>query len=135
MPSLARHVAPFVAAGALIFMLPTSAYARPAMSPTASASGGQTLAPMQFRPVSDWCPTNRTCFAHITWTSYSATRAVGHGRGKSCAGGGGGCSTKRTTVRLWRARHVCGSERFTRLRMFGRSFRLMSAGCSFFVYV
>lgn len=95
----------------------------PAPSQTTAAS--HVLAPGSYRPTHRWCPTNRTCFAHVTWTTYTGTHAVGYGPAKDCAGGGGPCrSDSHLTVALSAPRRVCGALRFTRLRMFGKVFRL-----------
>jgi hypothetical protein len=95
----------------------------------AAQAGAQsrTLAPRAYKPTRSWCPTNRTCFSTIGWSTYTSTRAVGRGRAKECAGGGGFCRVHRSLkVTLDRPRFVCGARRFTRLRMVGRLFALDS---------
>jgi hypothetical protein len=104
----------------------------PSQSQPAPAKGSaHVLAPRSYKPTHHWCPTNRTCFSRVTWTTYTGTRAVGHGPARECAGGGGHCrSYNRLTVVLNAPRRVCGALRFTQLRLFGRTFRLNTLGCS-----
>jgi hypothetical protein len=89
-------------------------------------SEAHTLAPETYKPTQKWCPTNRTCFSSVVWTTYTATRAVGYGAAKTCPGGGvGPChSYSHLAVELTSARRRCGATRFTRLRMSGATFRL-----------
>ncbi len=88
---------------------------------TATAAGPHVRARDRYRPRT-WCPTNRTCFTHMTWTLYTPTRAVGHGRARDCAGGGGPCITSEQTVTLDHPRRLCGHLEFSRLRLFRRTF-------------
>jgi hypothetical protein len=98
-----------------------------AQSATASIGRDRVLVGGRYRPTRNWCPTNRTCFARITWTTYNSTRAVGHGQAKDCAGGGGPCQTSEQTVTLDQPRVLCGHREFSRLRMFGRVFHAGAA--------
>jgi hypothetical protein len=97
--------------------------------PTPGFAQTHTLAPRSYKPTRNWCATNRTCFSSIRWSTYTSTRAVGRGRAKECAGGGGFCRAHRSVqATLSRPRFVCDARRFTRLRLFGRSFAL-DASC------
>jgi hypothetical protein len=90
-----------------------------------STADTHTLAPRSYKPSRNWCPTNRTCFTSIQWSTYSTSRAVGRGRAKECAGGGGACRVHPSVrATLTRPRTVCGARRFTRLRIFGNEFAL-----------
>lgn len=96
-----------------------------APAPLVAASGTHVLAPRSYKPTRNWCPTNRTCFSHVAWTRYNGSEAFGVGSAQSCAGGGGHCSLHvGLGVTLTAPRWVCGALRFTRLRMFGRTFGL-----------
>jgi hypothetical protein len=96
-------------------------------SPATAPTQGRPLAPRSYKPTRNWCPTNRTCFSAIHWSTYASTRAVGSGRAKECAGGGGFCRVHRSVkATLDQPRFVCGAHRFTRLRLFGRLFALDS---------
>ena len=96
-----------------------------AVWPVPASAQTHTLAPRSYKPTRNWCPTNRTCFSAIRWSTYTSTRAVGRGRAKDCAGGGGVCRVHRSAqATVSRPRFVCGARRFTRLRLFGRSFVL-----------
>jgi hypothetical protein len=96
-----------------------------APAPSVLASGTHVLAPRSYKPTRNWCPTNRTCFSHLTWARYTASEALGVGSAESCAGGGGHCSVHYgLSVTLTAPRWVCGAMRFTRMRMFGRTFGL-----------
>jgi hypothetical protein len=95
------------------------------LSTAAAPAATHTLAPRSYKPTRNWCPTNRTCFQTIRWSTYSASRAIGRGRAKECAGGGGPCRVHASVkAALFEPRFVCGALRFTRLRMFGRTFLL-----------
>jgi len=115
--SLAPAVCAGLAVGLAVLVAATPAAARPAHV----RAGGVV------HPTRDWCPTNRTCFSRIAWIIYTSRRAVGHGRAKDCAGGGGPCRTSKQTVILDRPRHLCGRLEFSRLRMFGRVFHAGAA--------
>jgi hypothetical protein len=94
-------------------------------SPAPKVEG--VLAPTQYKPTDQWCPTNRTCLSHVVWATYTDTRAVGVGPGKECGGGGTGCRAyEDINVTLTDPRMACGKLRFTRLRMFENEFALDS---------
>jgi hypothetical protein len=112
-----------------LLALVTTPSSAPLLAASASA---HVLAPITYKPTGRWCPTNRTCFSHVTWQVYSSTRAVGFGPAKSCPGGGvGAChSVAKVVVELTRPRRECHAERFTRLRMFANTFRLSPVICT-----
>lgn len=90
----------------------------------AGTAADRVLAGDKYRPSGRWCPTNRTCFTSIRWSAYNSKRAVGSGPAESCAGGGFGCKTySNLRVALTRPRVLCGDLRFSRMRLFGRTFR------------
>lgn len=100
----------------------------------ALGDGAHVLAPTRYRPVRNWCPTNRTCFSDVSWAAYTSHEAVGQGDAKSCPGGGPTAEdpcqqVSNVEVELTAPRHVCGALRFTRLKMFGRTFRLNPVIC------
>lgn len=103
-----------------------------AFVPAAYLREAQVLAPATYKPSRNWCPTNRTCFSHVVWTTYTGSKAVGYGSAKSCPGGGvGAChSYAYLAVELTSPRRTCHALRFTRLRMFGNTFRLSPVTCS-----
>jgi len=115
--SLALAMSASLAVGLAVLVAATPAAARPAHV----RAGGVV------HPTRNWCPTNRTCFARIGWSVYMAERAVGHGRAKDCAGGGGPCRISEQTVILDRPRRLCGHLEFSRLRMFGHVFHAREA--------
>lgn len=92
---------------------------------SAAVAESGVRAPQSVKPTHGWCPTNRTCFATVRWSTYSGERAVGRGSARECAGGGGDCRSHQSLkVTLFRARVVCGARRFTRMRLYGFVFAL-----------
>lgn len=73
----------------------------------------------------NWCPTNRSCLRGLRWSRWTARSARGTATSaRDCAPGGPCLTHRHVAVSLGTPRRRCGATRFTRLRMYGRGFRL-----------